>query len=341
MTLASGLMAAAEVAPDPASDPFVRVCGAREHNLRNVDVDVPRDALVVFTGVSGSGKSSLAFGTIYAEAQRRYFESVAPYARRLLNQAGVPEVDDITGLPPAVALQQRRGAPSSRSTVGTLTTLSNSLRMLFSRAGSYPAGATEVLDSDWFSPNTAIGACRECHGLGSVHQETEETLVPDPSLRIRDRAVAAWPGAWHGQNLRDILVTLGHDIDRPWQELPQSERDWILFTDDQPTVDVHPDRAEVQADYTYRGTFSSARRHVLHTLANTTSPAMRERALRHVQTVDCPVCHGARLRPEALAVTFAGHTIAELARLPLRELAAAQQRPAELTHPGAAEKKTQ
>lgn len=114
-------------------DPFVHVRSAREHNLKDVDGDVPRDALAVFTGVSGCGKSSLAFGTIYAEAQRRYFESVAPYARRLLNQAGVPKVDDITGLPPAVALQQRRGGATSRSTVGTITTLSNSLRMLFSR----------------------------------------------------------------------------------------------------------------------------------------------------------------------------------------------------------------
>ena len=149
-------------------DPFVHVRGAREHNLKDVDVDVPRDVLAVFTGVSGSGKSSLAFGTIYAEAQRRYFESVAPYARRLLNQAGVPKVGDITGLPPAVALQQRRGGATSRSTVGTITTLSNSLRMLFSRAGSYPPEATEVMDSDWFSPNTAIGACRECHGLGKA-----------------------------------------------------------------------------------------------------------------------------------------------------------------------------
>ncbi|SFL32010.1 excinuclease ABC subunit UvrA [Geodermatophilus ruber] len=332
-------MTAAEVveaAAPPVPDSFVRVRGAREHNLRDVDVDVPRDELVAFTGVSGSGKSSLAFGTIYAEAQRRYFESVAPYARRLLNQAGVPQVDDITGLPPAVALQQRRGAPSSRSTVGTLTTLSNSLRMLFSRAGSYPPDATGVLDSDWFSPNTAVGACRECSGLGSVHEVTEQTLVPDPSLSIRDRAVAAWPGAWHGQNLRDILVTLGHDIDRPWQDLPQEERDWILFTDEQPTVDIRPDRAAVQADYTYRGTFSSARRHVLHTLANSTSPAMRERALRHVQTVDCPVCNGARLRPEALAVTFAGRTIAELARLPVNELAAVLLHTAELTDPDAA-----
>ena len=323
-------------AADPAPDPFVRVRGAREHNLRDVDVDVPRDALVAFTGVSGSGKSSLAFGTIYAEAQRRYFESVAPYARRLLNQAGVPEVDDITGLPPAVALQQRRGAPSSRSTVGTLTTLSNSLRMLFSRAGTYPPGATGVLDSDWFSPNTAVGACRECHGLGSVHRVTEETLVPDPSLTIREGAVAAWPGAWHGQNLRDILITLGYDVDRPWRKLARADRDWILFTDEQPTVDIHPDRANVQADYTYKGTFSSARRHVLHTLANTGSAAMRERALRYVETVDCPVCHGARLRPEALAVTFAGATIAELAGLPVSQLAEVLRPTAELTDAGAA-----
>ena len=127
-----------------ATDPFVHVRGASENNLRNIDVDVPRDAMVAFTGVSGSGKSSLAFGTLYAEAQRRYFESVAPYARRLLQQVGAPHVQEITGLPPAVALQQRRGSPSSRSTVGTITTLSNLLRMLYSRAGTYPPRAARL-----------------------------------------------------------------------------------------------------------------------------------------------------------------------------------------------------
>ena len=111
---------------------FVRVRGAREHNLKNVDLEIPREALVVFTGVSGSGKSSLAFGTLYAEAQRRYLESVSPYARRLFHQMAVPEVDSIEGLPPAVALQQQRGSPTTRSSVGSVTTLSNLLRMLYS-----------------------------------------------------------------------------------------------------------------------------------------------------------------------------------------------------------------
>lgn len=282
----------------------------------------PRDAFVAFTGVSGSGKSSLAFGTVYAEAQRRYFESVAPYARRLLLPAGAPKVDDITGLPPAVALQQRRGAGTSRSTVGTVTTLSNLLRMLYSRAGTYPPGATIRLDSDSFSPNTAIGACPECHGLGRIHRVTEETLVPDPTLTIREGAVAAWPGAWQGQNLRDILITLGYDIDVPWKKLPKRKRDWILFTDDQPTVEIHPNRAAVTADYFYNGTFSSAERHVRHTLANSQSAMMRRRVLQFVDSVECPVCGGSGLRPEALGVTFAGKTIAELVAMPLTDLAA-------------------
>ena len=155
--------------------------GAREHNLKNVDVELPRDALVVFTGVSGSGKSSLAFGTLYAEAQRRYLESVAPYARRLFHQLGVPQVDEIDGLPPAVALQQQRGAPTTRSSVGCVTTLSNLLRMLYSRAGTYPRGHAH-LEAEAFSPNTPAGACPGCHGLGRIHSVTERSMVPDLSL---------------------------------------------------------------------------------------------------------------------------------------------------------------
>ncbi len=263
---------------------FVSVRGAREHNLKNINVDIPRDALVVFTGVSGSGKSSLAFGTLYAEAQRRYLESVSPYARRLFHQMPVPEVDEINGLPPAVALQQQHGAPTTRSSVGSVTTLSNLLRILYSRAGDYPRKQA-LLYAESFSPNTPEGACPRCHGLGRVYEVTEKSMVPDDSLTIRERAVAAWPPAWHGQNLRDILTTLGYDVDRPWRELPKKDRDWILFTEEQPRVPVYAgyDREEVRRalkrkeEPSYEGTFTSAQRFVLHTFANTQSPLMKKR----------------------------------------------------------------
>lgn len=309
-------------------DGFVRVRGARTHNLKNVDLVVPREALVVFTGVSGSGKSSLAFGTLYAEAQRRYLESVAPYARRLFHQMGVAEVDAIDGLPPAVALQQQRGGTGARSSVGSVTTLSNLLRMLYSRAGDYPTGQP-LLYAESFSPNTPEGACPVCHGLGRIYDATEESMVPDPALSIRERAIAAWPPAWHGQNLRDILVSLGYDVDRPWHKLPRKDRDWILFTDEQPTVPVYAgyDPAETRRalkrkeEPSYMGTFTSARRYLLHAFATTESATIRRRVSRYLVNRDCPECAGKRLRREALSVTFAGLDIAELSRLPLDRLA--------------------
>lgn len=307
---------------------FVRVRGAREHNLRNVDVDIPRDALVVFTGVSGSGKSSLAFSTLYAEAQRRYFESVAPYARRLIDQVGVPDVDSIEGLPPAVALQQQRGTPSARSSVGSVTTLSSLIRMLYSRAGSYPPGQAMLYAED-FSPNLPQGACPQCHGLGRVYEVTEALMVPDPSLTIRQRAVAAWPLAWQGQNLRDILVTLGYDVDIPWRELPKKQRDWILFTEETPTVPVYAGFTPQQTrealkrklEPSYQGTFSGARRYILHTFAHTQSALMKKRVSQFMQGSACPLCHGKRLTQAALSVKFAGVDIGELSQLSLAQLA--------------------
>lgn len=306
---------------------FVRVRGAREHNLKNVDLVIPRQALVVFTGISGSGKSSLAFGTLYAEAQRRFLESVAPYARRLFHQMGVPQIDEIDGLPPAVALQQQRGSPTTRSSVGSVTTLSNLLRMLYSRAGDYPDGQAH-LDAESFSANTPSGACSACHGLGQVYDATERSMVPDDSLTIRERAIAAWPPAWHGQNLRDIITTLGYDIDRPWRELSRKDRDWLLFTDDQPTVPVYAglNKDEVRLalkrklEPSYQGTFTSARRYVLQTFATSESATMKKRVARYLVSSDCPLCHGKRLRAEALSITFAGLDIAEISRLPLKHL---------------------
>ncbi|WP_337170698.1 excinuclease ABC subunit UvrA [Gemmatimonas aurantiaca] len=313
-----------------AAPSCVRVRGARQNNLKNVDVDVPRDAFVVFTGISGSGKSSLAFGTLYAEAQRRYLESVAPYARRLIDQAGVPEVDAIDGLPPAVALQQQRGSSNARSSVGSITTLSSLVRMLYSRVGEYPRNQPMLFAED-FSPNTVAGACPTCHGIGRVYDATEETMVPDDSLTIRERAIAAWPPAWHGQNLRDILVSLGYDVDTPWRDLPKKDRDWILFTDETPTVPVYagltPKQTRValkrRMEPSYQGTFTGARRYVLETFANTKSALMKKRVSQYIIGRACPTCHGKRLKCEALSVKFAGLDIAafgDLSLLNLRDL---------------------
>ena len=316
------------VRPTLSVQPDVRVLGAREHNLQDVDLAVPRDATVVFTGVSGSGKSSLAFGTLYAESQRRYLESVAPYARRLIDQAGVPDVDSITGMPPAVALQQQRGGGNARSTVGSITTLSSLIRMLYSRAGDYPDGQPMLYAED-FSANTVEGACPECHGIGRVYTVNEQQMVPDPSLTIRERAIASWPTAWHGHQLRDVLVALGYDVDVPWRDLPKKDRDWILYTDETPFVPVHSrltlseSKAAIKAgvEPSYSGTFVGARRYILDTFANTKSASMKRRVAQFLTATVCPACNGKRLKPEALSVTFDGRDIAELSQLPLRELA--------------------
>lgn len=311
-----------------AADESIQVRGARVHNLKNVDVDLPRNALVVFTGISGSGKSSLAFGTLFAESQRRYLDSVSPYARRLIDQVGEPDVDAIEGLPPAVALQQQRGTPSVRSSVGSVTTISNGLRMLYSRAGEYPAGQ-DMLYADAFSPNTPEGACPTCSGIGRVFEVTEDLLVPDKTKTIRERAIAAWPPAWQGQNLSRILTTLGYDIDKPWHTLPKETRDWILFTDETPEVPVYPEynleqvRAAIKKGEkpNYKGTYISAKNFVLHSFATTQSPRTKKRVAQFIQISECPSCHGKKLKKESLSVKFAGLDIGEISQLTLTELA--------------------
>ena len=314
-------------AADHDTSRFVRVRGAREHNLKDVDVDIPRDALVVFTGVSGSGKSSLAFGTLYAEAQRRYLESVSPYARRLIDQVGVPEVDAIEGLPPAVALQQQRGTPSARSSVGSVTTLSNLLRMLYSRAGNYPPRPADALR----------------RGLLAEHAAGRLPDVPRPRPRLRgDRAVdgarrladdprarRSPPGRPRGTG-RTCATSSSRSATtstRPWRELPKKDRDWILFTDEQPTVPVYAGftpaetRARAASARRSRATWapSPARgSYVLHTFATTQSALMKKRVVAlhdRQRSARCATASGCKR--EALSVTFAGLDIGELSQLPL------------------------
>ncbi|GAB2537554.1 excinuclease ABC subunit UvrA [Brachybacterium huguangmaarense] len=317
-------------APATPDDAMIRVRDARLHNLRHVDVDLPRGRLVAFTGVSGSGKSSLAFGTIHGESQRRYLESVAPFARRLIGGAVDPRVEDVAGMPPTVALEQRTSAGGSRSTVGTVTNLSNRLRLLYSRAGDHPAEVLARgsalhggrLTSDFFSPNTPEGACPTCHGSGVLMEPTEESMVPDPSLSIADGAIAAWPGAWLGKNFRDILRTLGVDIHAPWRDLPEETRDWILHTDEEPVVTVDPVREAHKIQRTYQGQWRSVEKYLRDTVASTSAEATRRRALAHFAVRTCPTCEGHRLNPDALRVRYLGEPIWRLAALPLEDLLA-------------------
>ena len=291
----------------------IQVRDAHLHNLRNVDVNIPRGTLVAVTGVSGSGKSSLAFGTIHGEGQRRYLESVAPFARRLIGSAVDPQVGSVEGLPPTVALEQSTSGGGARSTVGTVSALSNSIRLLYSRAGDNPQG----LYSDSFSPNTPEGMCPTCQGTGVVHEPTEASMVPDPTLSIEDGAIQAWPGAWAGKNFHDILQTLGYDLDSPWQDLSKKDRDWILFTDERPVVTVKPVRGADQIQRNYKGTWRSVASYLTTTLAETQSDTLRKRVLSYMESRVCETCGGRRLNPEALKVTYAGLPIDQLGALPL------------------------
>ncbi|MEB7540394.1 excinuclease ABC subunit A, partial [Pantoea anthophila] len=308
-------------------DPFISVQGARTHNLKEVSLRFPRNAMVVFTGVSGSGKSSLAFDTIYAEAQRRFIESVSPHARRLIDQAAAPDVDNIDGLPPAVALQQSRAGAQERSTVGSLTRIAVTLRLLYSRAGARPDGVP-FMTADYFSPNNPKGACPHCQGLGKVHTVRTEALVPDSSLSIRQGAIAAWPRGWHNKNLRSILDTLGYDIDAPWHTLSERDRQWILLTEEQPSVPIYEGLNAKQREKAiaageeagYTGTYTSAAKIVLQSYSGG-SESVRKRLARFVAVTPCSECHGKRLNRDALSVTFAGYDIASLSELTVSALA--------------------
>ena len=174
-----------------------------------------------------------------------------------------------------------------------------------------------MLYAESFSPNTAEGACTECHGLGRVYTVT-----------IRQRAIAAWPTAWGGQNQRDILVPLGFDVDTPWRDLPKKDRDWILFSQDQPQVPVYPGFTPAETrravkrklEPGYMGTFTSAKRHVFSTFANTHSAMMKKRVSQFMVSAECSTCHGKRLGRESLSVRFGGYDIAAISSLSLKGL---------------------
>ncbi|WP_340536891.1 excinuclease ABC subunit UvrA [Nocardioides sp. GXZ039] len=326
----------AEAQPD-----VVRVRGARVHNLRAVDVDVPLRRLVGIAGVSGSGKSSLALGVLYAEGSRRYLEALSTYTRRRMAQAPRAAVDSVEHVPAALALRQRPGVPGVRSTFGTSTELLNVLRLIFSRVASHlcPHGhrvpptidvAAEVPFAcpECGAPVSApgaealsfnsTGACPRCEGIGIVRTVDDAALVPDPSKTLDGGAVVPWQ--MFGFNVQpDIAREFGVRTDVPWSELTDQEREIVL---DGPEEKKHIVLTSKKGVHELDFTFRNARLTVTEELKRADTDKRLARVSRFLREETCPDCGGSRLSPEALAPTIEGRNLAEVTALSLDDVLA-------------------
>ena len=321
----------------------IEVRGARVHNLKNIDASIPLNRLVGIAGVSGSGKSSLALGVLYAEGSRRYLEALSTYTRRRLTQAGRASVDEVLHVPAALALHQRPSVPGVRSTFGTSTELLNSLRLLFSRAGSHvcPNGhrvpptlnvaaerpiACPVCGVEFFGPGAedlafnSGGACPECDGTGIVRTVDLDSLVPDEGLTIDEGAVAPWSTLmW--DLMKQVAREMGVRTDVPFNQLTPAERD-IVFSG--PAEKKHilykakKTDTFAELDFTYYN--------AVYTVENALAKVKDEKGLgrvaRFLKQGVCPVCHGTRLSPEARLPQVAGIDLAEASAKTLDELVA-------------------
>ena len=331
---------------DPADIPVpgtlprvIGVHGARQNNLQDVNVDVPLWRTVAVVGVSGSGKTSLAIGTLYAEGMQRFLDSLSTYSRRRLSQAQRPDVDRIEHLPPALALRQRPPIPGPRSTVGTMSEVLNVLRLMMSRLGSHlcpnghrvaPSIATQGMDvvcpvcgvhfeppsAEFFAFNS-YGACPACHGLGVRSEVDVTTLVPDPARTIEQGAVLPWNSG--GRRLSMYAAgELGVRLDVPYRDLTERERDIVLHGKPvrrQVTLSSGRNGRTVQLSVNYDNAVAAVERSL-----RSDNERTRQLVQRFLITRVCSVCHGTRLRPEALTSLLGGRNIAEISALGLGEL---------------------
>ena len=319
----------------------IKVRGARVHNLKNINVDVPLNQIVAIAGVSGSGKSSLALGVLYAEGSRRYLEALSTYTRRRMTQAAKAQVDEVLYVPAALALHQRPGVPGIRSTFGTGTELLNSLRLMFSRLASH-----RCPNGHYLSPTLAVaaeqpifcpecgaevrapsaeelafnsqGACPACGGTGIVRTVDESTLVPDESLSIDEGAVAPWQTLMWSL-MKDIAREMGVRTDVPFRELTAEERDIVFHGPAVKKNIIYQNKTSGAAgdmDFTY---FNAT-----YTVENALSKVKDEKGMKRVEKFlkqgVCPACGGTRLSETARAPKLRGLSLDEVCRMPLARL---------------------
>ena len=319
----------------------IEVRGARAHNLKNIDVDIPLGKIVGIAGVSGSGKSSLALGVLYAEGSRRYLESLSTYTRRRMTQAARAQVDDVRYVPAALALHQRPGVPGIRSTFGTMSELLNSLRLMFSRLASHrcPNGhylepslavAAEqeqvcpVCGAHFYAPGAeelafnSQGACRTCGGTGIVRTVDESTLVPNENLTIDEGAVLPW-GTLMWSLMKDIAREMGVRTDVPFKDLTPEEKEIVYHGPAEKKHILYRNEKTnnfAEMDFTYYNAVYS----VENALAKVKDETGMKRVEKFLKEDPCPDCHGTRLSEAARAPRLRGISLAEACQMTLSEL---------------------
>ena len=319
----------------------IRVKGARVHNLKNVNVDVPLNQIVGIAGVSGSGKSSLALGVLYAEGSRRYLESLSTYTRRRMTGAAKAQVDEVLYVPAALALHQRPGVPGIRSTFGTGTELLNSLRLMYSRLASHrcpnghyvPPTLNVAAEQDIFCPEcgervhapgaeelafNSQGACSKCGGTGSVCTVNLDSLVPDDSISIDDGAVAPWNSLMWSL-MTDVCREMGVRTDVPFRDLTEQEKEIVYHGPAEKKHIFYKAKKSNQAgelDFTYYN--------AVYTVENALAKVKDEKGMKRVEKFlkeeICPECHGSRLSEAARAPRLRGIGLDEACRMTLGDL---------------------